>query len=252
MEKSDDIKDLLAALSKAQATMKPAVKDKKNPYYESKYASPESVQEATKESLAQNGLSVIQLIEECNGTHLRTILGHSSGQWIASSFKLLITKLDMQGAGSAITYARRYAVSAILNVASDEDDDANLAADVPITKSQPTKLNPPAQPRNFAPTTTHDPKFYDESDLKRELENYKIPFGKKYIGRTLLEVGYHESKKYLDYLLGESKKSGKSPSESIIKLKEMIQLYENYMAEQKAPSDIPRFDMGEPWPDQPI
>lgn len=258
MEKSEDIKDLLTALAKAQGLMKVAVKDKMNPHYKSKYASPESIQEATKESLASNGLSVIQLIEENNGTHLRTILGHSSGQWIASSFKLTITRQDMQGAGSAITYARRYALSAILNVASDEDDDANLAVqkqspfpdewEQPKVKPKPKNVAPQsANPESFAPPSVAD-------DFEEELKKYKIKFGKKYMGKTLFDIGIHDSKKYLEWLLGESKKAGKEPSEGVKELEQMVRMYGDYIQEKEAsrshlaPTNF-SFDANEPWPE---
>jgi hypothetical protein len=129
MNKSDDIKELALALSKTQSILKGALKDSNNPFFKSKYADLASVWEACREPLAANGLSVVQM--PCNDTPdsvaLETILMHTSGQWISSVFSMPVSKHDAQAVGSAITYARRYALSAVVGIAP-EDDDGNLAS----------------------------------------------------------------------------------------------------------------------------
>ena len=129
MNKSDDIKELALALSKTQAILKGALKDSNNPFFKSKYADLASVWEACREPLAANGLSVVQM--PCNDTPdsvaLETILMHTSGQWISSVFSMPVSKHDAQAVGSAITYARRYALAAVVGIAP-EDDDGNLAS----------------------------------------------------------------------------------------------------------------------------
>ena len=129
MNKSDDIKELALALSKTQALLKGALKDSNNPFFKSKYADLASVWEACREPLAANGLSVVQM--PCNDTPdsvaLETILMHTSGQWISSVFSMPVSKHDAQAVGSAITYARRYALAAVVGIAP-EDDDGNLAS----------------------------------------------------------------------------------------------------------------------------
>lgn len=135
MAQSQEIGELFAALSKAQAKMGVAVKDKVNPHFRSKYASPESLQKVYQLPLAENGLSVIQNIKTNEeGVFIETILGHETGQWISSEMKLLVDKPTMQGLGSAITYGRRYSLSSMLNLHSDEDDDGNEAAKTPSNK----------------------------------------------------------------------------------------------------------------------
>ena len=129
MTKSDDIKELALALSKTQSILKGALKDSNNPFFKSKYADLASVWEACREPLAANGLSVVQM--PCNDTPdsvaLETILMHTSGQWISSVFSMPVSKHDAQAVGSAITYARRYALAAVVGIAP-EDDDGNLAS----------------------------------------------------------------------------------------------------------------------------
>ena len=126
---SPQINELAAALSKAQGAMKGAVKDSSNPHFKSKYADLSSVWDACRKVLAANGLSVIQTPEESERQEVRisTTLLHSSGQWITSTYAIPVTKADAQGYGSAITYARRYSLAAMVGVAP-EDDDGNAAS----------------------------------------------------------------------------------------------------------------------------
>jgi len=129
MIKSDSIKELSAALSKAQSEFKPVVKNANNPFFKSTYATLDAVIEATKEALSKNNLSIVQGNEPTEtGVIVTTLLSHASGEWIESQLAMPVTKPDPQGYGSAITYGRRYALSAILGVASEEDDDANTAS----------------------------------------------------------------------------------------------------------------------------
>jgi hypothetical protein len=127
---SEQINELSAALAKAQAEIKHAGKSADNPYFKSKYADLPAVLDAAKFALAANGLSVVQstLINEAGGVVLVTQLNHSSGQWIRGFYPVNPIKSDPQGFGSAMTYARRYAYSAMVGVAADDDDDGNAAS----------------------------------------------------------------------------------------------------------------------------
>ena len=136
MNKSESIKELCTALIAAKAEFKPIKKTALNPFFKSKYATLEMVIEATDPALCKSGLSIIQLV---NGENLETVLIHTSGEWIASETALKAVKQDPQAQGSAITYARRYALSAILGVASEEDDDGN-AGTKPTPKPAPKQL----------------------------------------------------------------------------------------------------------------
>lgn len=120
---SEQIDEISKALSKAQSELQSANKDSNNPFFKSKYADLAEVWNVSREPLANNGLAVVQINEISEGkTCLSTILTHSSGQWIKGTLPLILTKNDMQGLGSAITYARRYGLSAILGVIQEDDD----------------------------------------------------------------------------------------------------------------------------------
>jgi hypothetical protein len=121
------IAELAAALCKAQAQMEGAKKDATNPHFKNKYADLAAVWAAIREPLTSNGLSVVQLLRDVqNGIEVETILLHTSGQQIGSVLAMPASKNDAQGYGSAATYARRYALMALVGVAP-EDDDGNAA-----------------------------------------------------------------------------------------------------------------------------
>lgn len=136
MNSSDQINELAAAMVKFQAELKPAIKGNTNPYFKSKYADLQACWDCCREALVKNGLSVVQGSRESNGeiVTVDTRLMHASGQWIESSLTMKPAKADPQGVGSAVTYARRYALSAILGIVADEDDDGNAA-----THNEPKK-----------------------------------------------------------------------------------------------------------------
>ena len=136
MNSSPEIKDLAAAMAKFQAELKPAIKGNTNPYFKSRYADLQACWDCCREALVKNGLSVVQGSRESNGeiVTVDTRLMHASGQWIESSLTMKPAKADPQGVGSAVTYARRYALSAILGIVADEDDDGNAA-----THNEPKK-----------------------------------------------------------------------------------------------------------------
>ena len=124
MECSQETKDLDEAISLVQQEVKKAIKDKKNPHLKNEYASLESIIEVLRPITAKHGISVMQY-PEYDGTNylLRTRIAHKSGQFIISVMPLLMAIVDMQKFGSAITYARRYALSSIFCIATGEDDD---------------------------------------------------------------------------------------------------------------------------------
>lgn len=129
MEMSDDIKELATAFSKAQASVEGAAKDSANPHFKNKYADLASVWSACREALTKNGLSIAQFPGELidNRMTMTTMLMHSSGQWMRETLSIPLSKVDAQGYGSATTYARRYALAAVVGVCP-EDDDGNAAS----------------------------------------------------------------------------------------------------------------------------
>lgn len=129
MNKSESIKELAAALVKAQADLKNPAFDSSNPHFRSKFASLAQVRDTVTPALAKHGLTVTQLLGEAEGgIRCETVLIHSSGEWLSSVLFMPATKQDAQGYGSASTYARRYSLQAICGVVGDEDDDGNAAS----------------------------------------------------------------------------------------------------------------------------
>ncbi len=140
---SEKLDKLAPALTKAQSEMGGAVKDSNNPFFKSAYADLTSTWKACKDSLHNNGFSVIQSPVSKEGRiGVSTMLLHSSGQYITDEYTLGVKKQnDPQADGSSITYARRYALAAFVGVCP-VDDDAELATRKPPVKKtteKPTK-----------------------------------------------------------------------------------------------------------------
>jgi len=124
---SDSITKIMPALIKAQGEFAPAVKAKVNPHFKSKYVPLDAVLDAIAEPLRANGIAIVQQTDiEDARTVLVTRLVHESGEWIAGRYPVHPVKADPQGEGSALTYARRYALMALASIAP-EDDDGNAA-----------------------------------------------------------------------------------------------------------------------------
>lgn len=116
------------SLSVFHTKIEPIKKESDNPFFKSKYASLDTILEAIKEPLAQSDLSFAQFPDGQGG--LTTILMHTmSNEWIEATYNVPLAKQDPQGAGSALSYMRRYALGAILGLATETDDDANHASD---------------------------------------------------------------------------------------------------------------------------
>lgn len=130
--KSESLSKLAPALVKFQGEMKAVEKNAINPFFKSKYLDLAGVWEAIRDPLSKNGLSIVQIPA---GDTLVTMLLHISGEYISGEQRLAPKNHDPQSIGSAISYARRYGISAVLGVVADEDDDGN-AATKPVTHQQ--------------------------------------------------------------------------------------------------------------------
>lgn len=123
MEKSSSITELAKALVLFHVKVDKVTKDANNPFFKSKYASLDNVLQVIEVPLNESGLTFAQFPSGNYG--LTTILIHAeSGEYIQSEYFMEPAKKDPQGAGSVITYQRRYALTSILGL-SQEDDDAN-------------------------------------------------------------------------------------------------------------------------------
>jgi hypothetical protein len=142
------MKELATAMAKAQAEIKAALKDSKNPHFKSSYADLTSVWDACRTALTKNGLSVLQVTDfDANDVWLVTTLLHASGESISGRYPLRPQQQTPQGYGSSLTYARRYCLASIVGVVSDEDDDGNAATqrgnqEPPARQTPPPKPNP--------------------------------------------------------------------------------------------------------------
>lgn len=204
MKHSDELKNLAKALAKFQADIKDPARDKDNPYFKSKYVALDGLLDAVRPVLAANGLSFIQSpVSNGQDMGVATLLMHESGEWIESDpFMLHAVKNDPQSGGSAITYARRYSLSAVLGVAWDDDDDANMATKGPQSRSNVRETDSKgnhiqnnakaekaasqqAQPKK-TPTTVHD---YYELTIEWAREHKAVAF----IGPLITEK-FHTNK----------------------------------------------------------
>jgi len=131
------MKGIATALAKAQANMGKALKQANNPHFRSKYADLGNVMDACLPALNEAGIALIQPTgEDEHGRYVETILIHGeSGESLTCRVPLIVSKNDMQGYGSAVTYARRYGLMAMAGIAP-EDDDGHAASKAPPKQEQ--------------------------------------------------------------------------------------------------------------------
>lgn len=154
IQRSDEIKDIVAALSKFQGQLKPAIKDSENEYYENKYADLESVWEAIRIPLAENGLAIVQTTEiRDSRLGLVTTLFHTSSQWMESFYPLNPVKGDPQSLGSCVSYARRYCLASLLGVVQADDDAALASGKTAADRSGEKKPPPEGEKKNIVTPT---------------------------------------------------------------------------------------------------
>lgn len=138
---------LYAALAAAQKGFAVIVKNKVNPAFSSRYADIEAILQAVRPSLNENGLFLSQSVTTDGKTvSVETMVTHSSGEILRSGVTQIpvgISKIPAQAVGSAITYARRYSLTAFLGVSADDDDDGNGAGEA---QSSPRPAPAPDRP----------------------------------------------------------------------------------------------------------
>ena len=128
-ETSPEIAQLFEALAAAQGEIGNAEKSAENPHLKNRYADLASCWAACRGPLSKHGICLAQPPSTRDGGHVTvlTILGHKSGQWMRGELKLPTDKVNAQAVGSAITYARRYGLCAMVGIAPGDDDDGNAA-----------------------------------------------------------------------------------------------------------------------------
>lgn len=182
MQKSESIKELASALIQVQKKLPKVEKTKTNPFFSSKYVPLEEVMPKALEVLNKNGLTLIQTVGyNLNGSTLTTMLVHTSGEWISDEQPLLLAKNDPQGQGSAITYARRYALMSAVGIVADQDDDGTKASKASLKKTV-----------TVSAPTTKPAAYKSENELVKKVEDPEMAFdyiqGKINSATTIQEV----------------------------------------------------------------
>lgn len=151
MRKSETIIELSKAFAKMQMELEQPLKNADNPFFKSKYVPLENVVDSITRAANKHGLSFTQFpsSDENGNVTVGTMVMHESGEWIEyDPICMKPVKNDPQAVGSAITYAKRYALSAIFGITSDNDDDGNEA-------TQPGKVTPKTSPKKQTPVTNN-------------------------------------------------------------------------------------------------
>jgi len=208
------VNDLAAALSKAQAEIKHATKDSANPFFKSSYADLASVWDACKGPLTKYGLSVTQTTDILDNGQaiLITTLLHSSGQYIRGRYPLTPVKNDPQAMGSAVTYARRYTLQAIVGIAPDDDDGEAAMQRGKKAEQIHTQVTAPS------------PQSKPTAKTKFSSAEYVIPFGRD-AGKKIGEFNPDAIQKSIDYWRGKEREDGSLSG----KAKEYVEAMEDYL-----------------------
>ena len=164
---SESIKEITKALAIFQREVTNASKDKTNPHFRNKYATLESYLNEINPKLSECGLAITQGLVDKD--ILETKLLHVSGEMLRFSCPLYLDKQNMQGLGSAITYARRYALAAILGMGA-EDDDAEASVDHSKHQKQPVRVPATKPQENFDNHVKNQVKAIEKS-----VETIKMP-----------------------------------------------------------------------------
>jgi len=159
VRRSESVANLAAALCKAQAEVKAPAKNKQNPHLKNWYADLAAVAEAVLPAFLRHGLSVTQLPCELGGDPaVMTLVLHTSGEWLETVARTRPVKADPQGAGSALTYAKRYALQSIAGVVAEDDDDGHAATHRPQPQQKPaSQPSPFVVLRNLLQNSTAEP-----------------------------------------------------------------------------------------------
>lgn len=166
MERSDSVAKVAAALVGAQGELENVAKDAENPHFRNRYASLPAILDAVRPVLAKHGLAVIQFPTNTDDGRVgvETTILHASGEYLTHDFAVRLTKDDAQGAGSALTYCRRYSLAAVLAIGQD-DDDGNAAAEpqrAPAKRAAPTPKAAPL-PEHATNENAGEPPWIDDA-----------------------------------------------------------------------------------------
>tara|TARA_R100000329_G_scaffold8516_3_gene9842 strand:+ start:720 stop:1331 length:612 start_codon:yes stop_codon:yes gene_type:complete len=128
MNENTDTTALFKAIQKFHKTDTVVNMTGYNPRFKSAYATLADIQKALRPPLLEAGLIIVHQLGS-DDMMTSSVIHVESGQSISSTFKLHLKSNDIQAWGGAITYAKRYAISALLDIITEPDDDANKATD---------------------------------------------------------------------------------------------------------------------------
>jgi hypothetical protein len=236
-----EMSELAKALAKAQSEIEVAIKDAKNPHFKSSYATLASTWDALRAPLTKNGLSVVQAGKLIDGKQiLVTRLEHSSGEFRESEILLINQKNDMQGLGSAWSYARRYALQAIAGIAQDDDDgNAAVAQRPPPAKEEVPWPDEQPMQQDFSPRAMLEESRNKKPMTEATLKSLTFSFG-KLKGKPLSEADDN----YIDWLIKDLEKPDRKYP---LKASDM-ELLEGLHKEQARRNSAPMLDLGDDIP----
>lgn len=213
---SDQINEIVDALSKAQGEIPHAIFDSTNPHFKSKYASYEAFRKACQDPLSKNGLCIAHHLDLTpEGKRMMiTQLSHKSGQWLRSFLILPIKDETAHGIGSGITYAKRYTLGGLLAIGNDEDDDAN-EAQYPSSAKEAKKEEPKKEKmiNEFEALRIEQAMKDHPEDFKKMLTYYSDRLG--YPVTKVSDIPENKLKPIWDTINAKLKLSHPSPEETI-------------------------------------
>lgn len=196
------MKSILKALALFQESCPPIVRTSNNPFFKSKYASFDDIQKHIKSYLSKNGLVVTQANIVADGLpFVESVVWHvESGENIKSVFPVIAGKSTAQDYGSAVSYAKRYSLTGLLNlIIADEDDDANTVSVSNGAKTSPIKetaFSSPELPALEADKYDAMVKFINDGKLKEveaAIKKYKLNDSQKKILTSLINQAKSEA-----------------------------------------------------------
>lgn len=205
------MKSILSALAKFQESCPPILRSSNNPFFKSKYASFDDIQKHIKPYLLKSGLLVTQANVVIDGSpFVESVVWHiESGESIKSVFPVVAGKASAQDYGSAVSYAKRYSLTGLLNlIIADEDDDANtvsvggssaLSIGFDNYAQSVTRANPPSTPTSDLPPLDQEKydamvKFIAEGKIKEvesAIKKYKLNDSQKKLLTSM--INQHKS-----------------------------------------------------------
>lgn len=152
MKKSPQINELSKALTLVQGKIEDAKTDSTNPHFKSRYPSLASVYASCRKLLSEHGIAIVQSpsVTEKGEVRITTLMAHVSDQFIEDSFDLMPKDKSPQAYGSAVSYGRRYALMAMIGIASDDDDGSSASTPYDHSTTQPVSAN-----KNYSQGVSH-------------------------------------------------------------------------------------------------